>query len=468
MISHYQPRSWVTVLWHFLLLFVVSLACHGELAIGRPSPRHLTEFYLLISVGGVLGGIANALIAPLVFNSLLEYPLAMALACVLVAGARAQQAGARARLLSAALPLGVILLALVLYSESLTLQVDTAFLVRVFDPGSHLITTWINPAERLVNKLLTYGVPLWRAPCCGGDRSPSARPWRACSSWRASSTRGTARRSGGRGASSACFASRATATSRATRSCATARRCTAGRPMTRSGAASLLSYYHREGPDRTPLRRAAAPLSVPAHRGDRPRHGHARRVRAARRRDHLLRDRSARPRHRVRPRVLHLHDGRHRTRRQPARGAGRCAGAARAGQAGAARRALRPHRGGRLLLRRHPRPPPHPRGPAALPRHAGAGRRAPPAHLESLSGPRAGGGQSRRGCGARRPAARGRRIRGGRRSHPIDLGGPGADGRGARRPRDRRALVRRGARARSARRRVDRRLPQPAVGPQVA
>ena len=160
MISHYQPRSWVTVLWHFLLLFVVSLACHGELAIGRPSPRHLTEFYLLISVGGVLGGLANALIAPLVFNSLLEYPLAMALACVLVVGARPQQTGTRARLLSVALPLGVILLALVLYSESLSLQVDSAFLIRVFDPGSHLVTTWINPTEKLLNKLLTYGVPL--------------------------------------------------------------------------------------------------------------------------------------------------------------------------------------------------------------------------------------------------------------------------------------------------------------------
>ena len=160
MISHYQPRSWVTVLWHFLLLFVVSLACHGELAISRPSPRHLTEFYLLMSVGGVLGGLANALVAPLVFNSLLEYPLAMALACVLVVGARPQQTGARARLLSVALPLGVILLALVLYSESLSLQVDPAFLIRVFDPGSHLVTTWINPTERLVNKLLTFGVPL--------------------------------------------------------------------------------------------------------------------------------------------------------------------------------------------------------------------------------------------------------------------------------------------------------------------
>ena len=174
MISHYQPRNWVTVLWHFLLLFVVSLACHGELAISRPSPRHLTEFYLLISVGGVLGGLANALIAPLVFNSLLEYPLAMVLACVLVVGARASLTGARARLLSVALPLGVILLALVLYSESLSLQVDTAFLIRVFDPGSHLVTTWISPTEQLVNKLLTYGVPLlacallWRRPLALG------------------------------------------------------------------------------------------------------------------------------------------------------------------------------------------------------------------------------------------------------------------------------------------------------------
>lgn len=174
MISHYQPRSWVTVLWHFLLLFVVSLACHGELAIGRPSPRHLTEFYLLISVGGVLGGLANALIAPLVFNSLLEYPLAMVLACVLVGGARPSRIGASARPLSVALPLGVILLALVLYSESLSLQVDPAFLIRVFDPGSHLVTTWINPTEQLVNKLLTHGVPLlacallWRRPLALG------------------------------------------------------------------------------------------------------------------------------------------------------------------------------------------------------------------------------------------------------------------------------------------------------------
>ena len=61
MLSGFKQRMWITVLWHFALLFVVALACHGKLALTRPSSRHLTQFYLLLSVGGVLGGLFNAL-----------------------------------------------------------------------------------------------------------------------------------------------------------------------------------------------------------------------------------------------------------------------------------------------------------------------------------------------------------------------------------------------------------------------
>jgi len=57
--------------------------CHGELAQSRPPVERLTEFYLWISVGGVLGGIFNALIAPLVFRSVLEFPLVLILAAAL-------------------------------------------------------------------------------------------------------------------------------------------------------------------------------------------------------------------------------------------------------------------------------------------------------------------------------------------------------------------------------------------------
>lgn len=66
---------------HLIALFGVALLCHGELAADRPAPRFLTTFYLALSVGGVLGGLVNAVLAPILFArlGLLEYPLAIVL-----------------------------------------------------------------------------------------------------------------------------------------------------------------------------------------------------------------------------------------------------------------------------------------------------------------------------------------------------------------------------------------------------
>ncbi|MCZ2342239.1 MAG: fused MFS/spermidine synthase [Bacteroidales bacterium] len=66
---------------HLFALLGVSLLCHGELAADRPAPRFLTTFYLALSVGGVVGGLVNALLAPILFArlGLLEYPLAIVL-----------------------------------------------------------------------------------------------------------------------------------------------------------------------------------------------------------------------------------------------------------------------------------------------------------------------------------------------------------------------------------------------------
>lgn len=68
---------------HIAAFFAAALVSHGELARDRPSPRHLTEYYLLIAAGGVLGGVFNALLAPVLFARVIEYPLALALACIL-------------------------------------------------------------------------------------------------------------------------------------------------------------------------------------------------------------------------------------------------------------------------------------------------------------------------------------------------------------------------------------------------
>jgi hypothetical protein len=68
---------------HLAAFFLTALVCHGELAEDRPSVAHLTEFYLWLSVGGVLGGVFNVIVAPQVFDSVVEYPIAIVLAAAL-------------------------------------------------------------------------------------------------------------------------------------------------------------------------------------------------------------------------------------------------------------------------------------------------------------------------------------------------------------------------------------------------
>jgi hypothetical protein len=71
------------ILFHLLFLFLAAMACHGQLADERPPARHLAEFYLCLAAGGALGGLFNAIVAPLLFNTLVEYPLVILLASYL-------------------------------------------------------------------------------------------------------------------------------------------------------------------------------------------------------------------------------------------------------------------------------------------------------------------------------------------------------------------------------------------------
>ncbi len=81
------PRPlWLLGALHLLFMFVAATVCHGRLADDRPTARHLTEFYLWMSVAGALGGLFNSLIAPLLFRTVIEYPLAIVLALLLRPG----------------------------------------------------------------------------------------------------------------------------------------------------------------------------------------------------------------------------------------------------------------------------------------------------------------------------------------------------------------------------------------------
>ena len=74
-----RESLWYVLASHMLVLFAGALLCHTALASRRPAASKLTEFYFWIAVGGALGGVFVAVIAPYVFSTVLEYPLLVAL-----------------------------------------------------------------------------------------------------------------------------------------------------------------------------------------------------------------------------------------------------------------------------------------------------------------------------------------------------------------------------------------------------
>ena len=79
------PNYLAEIAWCFSALFLACMVCHGELARMKPAPSRLTEFYLLMSAGGALGGLLVSLVAPRVFVTFMEWPLGL-IASLVVAG----------------------------------------------------------------------------------------------------------------------------------------------------------------------------------------------------------------------------------------------------------------------------------------------------------------------------------------------------------------------------------------------
>ena len=67
---------------HLAAFFLTALICHQALAARRPEAARLTDFYLCLAIGGVIGGAFNAFLAPMLFTAVWEYPLVLGLACL--------------------------------------------------------------------------------------------------------------------------------------------------------------------------------------------------------------------------------------------------------------------------------------------------------------------------------------------------------------------------------------------------
>jgi SAM-dependent methyltransferase len=84
-LSRSNPSIWTLIPLYSATLFAACMVCHGELARSKPHPRYLTGFYLMLALGGALGGVLVGLLAPNAFDDLYELPLGMVALCLFVA-----------------------------------------------------------------------------------------------------------------------------------------------------------------------------------------------------------------------------------------------------------------------------------------------------------------------------------------------------------------------------------------------
>ncbi|HJX93861.1 MAG TPA: fused MFS/spermidine synthase [Pyrinomonadaceae bacterium] len=125
--------AWVLILANLAFFFVAALMCHMQLANDRPATTYLAEYYLWIAVGGALGSVFNVLIAPVMFSSILEYPLAIVIACTLQRGDAPQgRDNSKHNYLDVISPGGLYVL-----------TVSVALLVLYLRPGSSTIKLFI-------------------------------------------------------------------------------------------------------------------------------------------------------------------------------------------------------------------------------------------------------------------------------------------------------------------------------------
>ena len=100
---------------HVIAFFFAVMVCHGELSKHRPSTQYLTQFYLIMSFGGMLGGMFNTFVAPFIFNGIYEYPLMIIAALLLRPWSTTPSL--KSALLQLIWPASLIVIGLILYAS---------------------------------------------------------------------------------------------------------------------------------------------------------------------------------------------------------------------------------------------------------------------------------------------------------------------------------------------------------------
>jgi SAM-dependent methyltransferase len=143
------------------VFFLSALVAHRMLYLTRPRVRDLTEFYLWMSFGGVLGGLFSALVAPKIFSEVFEYPLLIALTMACRPGVFARRDWRMNELLWL-LGIGIVGLAFVARGDIWAIQLGLSFGEWGFTPVLTLLFAiaalafWGHAARQLLAALLMF------------------------------------------------------------------------------------------------------------------------------------------------------------------------------------------------------------------------------------------------------------------------------------------------------------------------
>ncbi len=157
---------------HVFALFVAALVGHGTMAASRPAANRLTEFYLIMSLGGVLGGAFNALLVPVIFNSVFEYPLLLVAVLAIRPGLRLIGKG-RTRVWLAASALALLIACLMRWIQGPDEQSVFAARMLILIAALGIAMSWNSKAGPVLAALCAWGVGAATNPIAGGvsDRS---------------------------------------------------------------------------------------------------------------------------------------------------------------------------------------------------------------------------------------------------------------------------------------------------------
>ncbi len=108
-------------------LFVACMICHGELAKRKPHPKYLTQFFLMVSVGGAIGGLFVAFVAPRMFPDYWEMPIAIATLALLMALAVWHDENGDARPLPIRLALLIVVASFAIYLGRIEKNISSGY-----------------------------------------------------------------------------------------------------------------------------------------------------------------------------------------------------------------------------------------------------------------------------------------------------------------------------------------------------